>query len=95
MPQIINQLGFSTTQSRLLTIPPYFCGSVSAWLFGRFADKFEWRMPFIARPLVVVAVVLGIFLSLSRDIAGNTGPMYFAIVLAQISIYPLLPGITA
>lgn len=95
MPQIINQLGFSTTQSQLLTIPPYFCGGVSAWLVGRFADKFKWRMPFIVGPLVVVVVAMGILLGLSSDISNNVGPMYFGIVLAQIGIYPLLPGISA
>ncbi|KAI7336595.1 MFS general substrate transporter [Hortaea werneckii] len=95
MPQIISQLGFSTTQSQLLTIPPYVCGGVSAWLVGRFADKFKWRMPFIVAPLIVVAVALGILLGLSSNIAGSVGPIYFAIVLAQIGIYSLLPGITA
>lgn len=94
MPQIINQLGFSTTQSQLLTIPPYFCGGVSAWLVGRYADRFKWRMPFIVGPLIVVAAALGILVGLSDKVADNVGPMYFAIVLAQIGIYPLLPGVS-
>jgi MFS family permease len=94
MPQIINQLGFSTTQSQLLTIPPYFCGGVSAWVVGRYADRFKWRMPFIVGPLVVVATALGILMGLSSNIEGNVGPMYFGIVLAQIGIYPLLPGVS-
>lgn len=95
MPQIIKQLGFSTTQSQLLTIPPYFCGGVSAWLVGRSADKYKWRMPFIAGPLVVLAAALGILLGLSSDIKHHVAPMYFAVCLAQIGIYPLLPGIAA
>ena len=94
MPQIINQLGFTTTQSQLLTIPPYFCGGVSAWVVGRYADRFKWRMPFIVGPLVVVATALGILMGLSSNIKGNVGPMYFGIVLAQIGIYPLLPGVS-
>lgn len=94
MPQIIKQLGFSTTQSQLLTIPPYFCGGVSAWIIGRYADRFKWRMPFIVGPLIVVATALGILVGLSDKISDNVGPMYFAIMLAQIGIYPLLPGVT-
>ncbi|KAH0425020.1 major facilitator superfamily transporter [Colletotrichum camelliae] len=64
MPQIIKQLGFSTGKAQLLTIPPYFCGGISAWLTGRFSDRFSW-------------------------------PMYVSVILAQVGIYPLLPGITA
>lgn len=94
MPQIIEQLGFSTTQSQLLTIPPYFCGGVSAWIVGKYADRFKWRMPFIVGPLIIVATALGILVGLSDKIADNVGPMYFAIMLAQIGIYPLLPGVT-
>lgn len=94
MPQIIKQLGFSTTQSQLLTIPPYFCGGVSAWVVGRYADRFKWRAPFIVGPLIVVATALGILVGLSDRVADHAGPMYFAIVLAQIGIYPLLPGVT-
>lgn len=98
MPHVIDQLhvGFSTTQSQLLTIPPYFCGGVSAWVVGRYADRFKWRMPFIVGSLVVVVVAtaLGILMGLSSNIEGNVGPMYFGIVLAQIGIYPLLPGVS-
>lgn len=32
---------------------------------------------------------------IASNITGNVGPMYFAILLAQISIYLLLPGTTA
>ena len=96
LPHIIDQLGFSTSQSQLLTISPSLCGGVSAWVVGRYADRFKWRMPFIVGSLVVVVVAtaLGILMGLSSNIEGNVGPMYFGIVLAQIGIYPLLPGVS-
>ncbi|KAF6833255.1 hypothetical protein CPLU01_05606 [Colletotrichum plurivorum] len=95
MPQIIKQLGFSTEKAQLLTIPPYFCGGVSAWITGRLSDKYSWRMPFIAGPMTVLAVALAVLFRFSPDVAKNVPAMYFGVVLAQVGIYPLLPGITA
>lgn len=95
MPQIIKELGFSTTKAQLLTIPPYFCGGVSAWLTGRLADKFTWRMPFILGPLVTLATALAVLFRYSPNVADHVPVMYFGVVLAQIGIYPLLPGISA
>ncbi|CCF36649.1 hypothetical protein CH063_01541 [Colletotrichum higginsianum] len=95
MPQIIKQLGFPTATAQLLTIPPYFCGGVAAWVTGRMSDKFTWRMPFIAGPMAVLAIALGLLFHYSADVANNVPAMYVGVVLAQIGIYPLLPGITA
>ncbi|EMR69450.1 putative major facilitator superfamily transporter protein [Eutypa lata UCREL1] len=95
LPQILTELGFVTEKAQLLTIPPYFAGGMSAWLVGRYADRFAWRAPFIIVPLVLLMISFAILFSLSSNITANVGPMYFAIVLAQISIYPLLPGISA
>ncbi|KAF4503577.1 hypothetical protein FAGAP_185 [Fusarium agapanthi] len=56
MPQIIKQLGFTTAQSQLLTMPLYVCGGIAAWLSGRFSDRLSWRMPFIVGPMLVLLV---------------------------------------
>lgn len=95
MPQIIKQLGFSTANSQLLTMPPYVCGGVSAWLVGKFSDKFAWRMPFIAVPMSVLTVALAVLFTQSPKVGHNLGAMYFGVILAQIGIYPLNPGISA
>lgn len=95
MPQIIKQLGFSTANSQLLTIPPYVCGGISAWLVGRFADKFHWRMPFIVGPMSILTIALAVLFSQSPKVGHNVPAMYVGVVLAQIGIYPLLPGISA
>ncbi|BCS22289.1 uncharacterized protein APUU_30514S [Aspergillus puulaauensis] len=95
MPQIINQLGFSTAESQLLTIPPYVCGGISAWVTGRFSDRFSWRMPFIVGPLSVLVVAMAVLFKYSENVKDNVPAMYIGVVLAQIGIYPLLPGISA
>ncbi|KAJ5596531.1 MFS transporter [Penicillium hetheringtonii] len=95
MPAIIHKLGFQASKAQLLTIPPYFCGAVSSWLSGRLADRFTWRFPFIAIPMVLMLISFILLLILSANTEGYKGPMYFAVILAQIGIYPLLPGISA
>ncbi|KAJ5711277.1 MFS transporter [Penicillium malachiteum] len=95
MPTIINKMGFEAQKAQLLTIPPYFCGAVSSWLSGLLADRSTWRFPFIVVPMVVMLVSFVLLLVLSSSIDAYKGVMYFAIILAQIGIYPLLPGISA
>lgn len=95
MPQIIKSLGFTSSNAQLLTIPPYFCGGVAAWISGRLADRFRWRFPFIAGPLCLLAIALATLFALATKVQDNVGPLYFAIILAQIGTYPLLPCISA
>jgi sugar phosphate permease len=95
MPQIIKQLGFTSSTAQLLTIPPYFCGGIAAWVTGRMADRFKWRFPFIAGPLIVLTVALAVLFSLATRVKENVGALYFSIILAQIGTYPLLPCISA
>ncbi|KAG5801316.1 hypothetical protein H9Q74_011608 [Fusarium xylarioides] len=95
MPQIIKQLGFSTAQSQLLTMPPYVCGGIAAWLSGRFSDRLSWRMPFIVGPMSILLVALAVLFNYSKNVADNVPAMYVGVMLAQIGIYPLLPGISA
>ncbi|KAI0424067.1 major facilitator superfamily domain-containing protein [Xylaria sp. FL1042] len=86
LPQIIKQFGYSTATAQLLTIPPYFLGGVSAWLVGLFADRFHWRFPFIRSYLAF------------RPTSRTTSPRCTSaagVILAEIGIYPLLPGISA
>lgn len=95
MPQIIKQLGFTSSTAQLLTIPPYFCGGVAAYVTGRMADKFKWRFPFIAGPLTLLTIALAVLFSLATKVKENVGVLYFSIILAQIGTYPLLPCISA
>jgi MFS family permease len=95
MPQIIKQLGFKSSTAQLLTIPPYFCGGVAAYITGRMSDHFKWRFPFIAGPLVLLTIALAVLFSLATEIKDHVGALYFAIILAQVGTYPLLPCISA
>lgn len=95
MPTIINKLGFEAQTAQILTIPPYFCGAMSSWVSGRLADRFTWRFPFVVAPMIVMLISFVLLFVLSANIEAYKGEMYFAIILAQVGIYPLLPGISA
>lgn len=90
MPQIIAQLGFTLSKAQLLV-----CGGLSAWLVGRYSDRLAWRFPFIVGPLSVLMAALAVLFAFSPNFKNNVAIMYFGVVLAQIGIYPLLPGILA
>jgi sugar phosphate permease len=95
MPQIIKDLGFTSSNAQLLTIPPYFCGAIAAYVCGRLADRFKWRFPFIVGPLTLSTISLAVLFGLATKVKSHVGALYFAIILAQIGTYPLLPCISA
>ncbi|KAF9225071.1 MFS general substrate transporter [Gyrodon lividus] len=47
LPTLINDLGYSTTVSQLLTIPPYVIATIIIVLFAHYSDKLKLRSPFI------------------------------------------------
>ncbi|KAI9933601.1 hypothetical protein ASPWEDRAFT_114829 [Aspergillus wentii DTO 134E9] len=95
MPQILTGLGYSSSHAQLMSIPPYVAGGISAWVVGRFSDQFAWRFPFVIGPMAVLLTGLSILFGFSSSIESHAHVMYFAIVLSQIGIYPLLPGVSA
>jgi MFS family permease len=82
-------MGFSTTNAQLLSAPPYVAAAASAIIFAKFSDRFYWRMPFVAIPMVIVAVAYSILISLKGALAEKRGVAYFSVVLAVIGIYPI------
>lgn len=82
MPTIVKSMGFVSANAQLLTIPPYICGAVSAWLVAVYADKHQWRMPFIVGPQLCVITSFAILFSKAAEIQHNVGLCYFAVCLA-------------
>ena len=82
MPQIIKNMGYTSANAQLLTIPPYAVGAISAFCFSVFADRFSWRMPFIVAPQLCLVVAFSILFTKSADIKDNIALCYFAVCLA-------------
>lgn len=82
MPQIIKNMGYTSSNAQLMTIPPYACGAISAYVFSVFADKYSWRFPFLVGPQLCLIVAFSILFTKSGDIKNNIGLCYFALCLA-------------
>lgn len=82
MPQIIKNMGYTSSMAQLMTIPPYACGAISAYAFSVFADKYSWRFPFLVGPQLSLIVAFSILFAKSGDIKNNIGLCYFAVCLA-------------
>lgn len=92
MPRIIQTMGFTSSNTQLLTIGPYCAGAVSAYLSAIFADRFTWRMPFIVGAQLIVVCAYAILYALADDIQDNIPACFTAVVLACIGLYPINPG---
>ncbi|RSL92677.1 hypothetical protein CEP52_013680 [Fusarium oligoseptatum] len=95
MPQIMKNMGYTSANAQLLTIPPYVLGAISAYVSARFADRYRWRMPFIVGPQFLVLIGFAITCAYSQDIKNRIGENYFAVSLACIGLYPIIPGANA
>lgn len=82
MLSIIKNMGFTSANAQLLTIPPYACGAISAYILSIFAGRSAWRMPFILGPQCCVIVAYSTLFTKAADIHDNIALCYFGVCLA-------------
>ena len=70
MPQILKNMGFTSTKAQLMTAPPYACGAISALLSSLLADKFTWRMPFIVSSQLLLIIAFSILFALVASVVA-------------------------
>lgn len=95
MPQIIKNMGFTSSKAQLLTAPPYTMGAISALCSALLADRFVWRMPFIVGAQTLLIIAYTILFVKAEHIADNVPLCYFAVFVACAGVYPILPGCNA
>lgn len=88
LPQIMVNMGFSSTNAQLLSAPPYVAGAISAVVVAKFADRFRWRLPFIVGPLLSLMVAYAVLFSYSANISSHVALCYTFVHWAMISVYP-------
>ncbi|KAG9769112.1 putative transporter [Exophiala dermatitidis] len=89
LPTITKAMGFTSTVAQLTSAPPYVVAALSAILFARLSDRYYWRMPFVAIPMLIVTVGYAIVISLHGELEKQKGVAYFAVVVAVAGIYPI------
>lgn len=95
MPAVIKGMGYTSAKAQLLTIPPYAIGTISAFVSSWIADRYKWRMPFIAFGQTVLIVSFAILYSFGYAPTRYIAQVYFALMLACVGFYPILPGTNA
>jgi MFS family permease len=95
MPQIIRNMGFTSTNAQLLTAPPYLLGAINAVLVSAFADRFSLRSPFILGPQSLVIVAYSVLFVKAADIADNIPLCYAMVTIACMGIYPIIPVVNS
>lgn len=92
LPQIMVNMGFSSTQAQLLSAPPYVAGAISAVVSSLFADRVTRRLPFIVGPQLSLMTAYAVLFSFSADIATHVALCFTFVHVATISVYPIIPG---
>jgi len=92
LPTIIKNMGFSSSNAQLLSIPPYVAGAISSVGFSILSDKMRRRSYFLMIPQVIVVISYCIITPLSPRIKDYIGACFFAVILSNIGVYPINPG---
>ncbi|CAH0025582.1 unnamed protein product, partial [Clonostachys rhizophaga] len=90
LPTIIRDLGYTSSQAQLLTIPIYVTAAVIAVASAYFSDKMKKRSPFLMFHLS--CIILGFITVISATGRGVPGVVYFGIFVAVSGIYPAIPS---
>ncbi|KAL2213232.1 MFS general substrate transporter [Sarocladium strictum] len=92
LPQIIKNMGYSSSNAQLLSIPPYVAGAISSVCFNMLGDKMRRRSYFLMIPQALVVISYCIITPLSPHIKDYIGACFFAVILSNIGVYPINPG---
>ncbi|KXG46962.1 Major facilitator superfamily domain, general substrate transporter [Penicillium griseofulvum] len=87
---ILMGMGFSNTQSQLLSAPPYIMAALFTYLGGWFTDKYQIRGPVIAIHQLLTAVGM-----LITAYGGASGARYFGIFMGVGFLQFCIPGVLA
>ncbi|KIJ12921.1 Anion:Cation symporter family protein [Paxillus involutus ATCC 200175] len=87
LPTIINNFGYSTSLTQLLTVPPYALATVTILASAHFSDKVKLRSPFIFAGQSTA--LLGYIINISD---APYGVKYFGTYLCVIGSYSSITG---
>lgn len=85
-------MGFQGTNAQLMTVPPYIAGAIAAIIFSSISDRYNWRFPFVATPLLLIITGYAIIIGLKGRLEEHVGPGFFALIVACMGIYPTYPA---
>lgn len=92
MPSITKNMGFTSSQAQLMTVPPYVAGAIAAITMSKISDRYQRRFPFIFGQMLVVGIGFAVLLPLAPHIKHQIAACYIAVILICIGQYPTNPA---
>lgn len=83
LPSIIRDLGYSSAQAQLLTVPPYAIAFITTMSMAVLSERYKRRAPFIIGSSSFAIIGYILLLADSRP-----GPSYTGTIFAAAGIYP-------
>ncbi|KAF1997586.1 MFS nicotinic acid transporter-like protein Tna1 [Amniculicola lignicola CBS 123094] len=87
LPTIIKDMGYTSAQSQLLTIPPYACATIFTVFWAVASEKYKLRAPFIITTSSL-AIIGYIILLTNESPSKRPGVSYVGTFFAALGIYP-------
>lgn len=87
---ILVGMGFSSTESQLLSAPPYVLAAALTYFGGWITDKYQIRGPVIAVHQLLTAVGM-----LVTAYGGAMGARYFGIFMGELTLFLIINGYTS
>ncbi|KAJ0418922.1 major facilitator superfamily domain-containing protein [Aspergillus carlsbadensis] len=91
LPSIIRDLGYSSSEAQLLTVPIYVTAAIFAVVSAWLSDRAKKRSPFLI--FHCACIIIGFAIVIASTGRGVPGVVYFGIFLAVSGIYPGIPSI--
>lgn len=86
LPTIIKELGYTSTNAQLLSVPPYVAGCIATLAAGYYSDKLYRRGWFIFGHAWLG--IIGYTMTIS---SGKPGLSYAGTIVAALGVFPTIP----
>ncbi|RWA07245.1 hypothetical protein EKO27_g7866 [Xylaria grammica] len=94
LPRILKNMGYTSANSQLLSIPPYIAGTISAYIACRYSDRLSCRMPFILGAQLFVTTGFALLVRFGGHL-DRIAESYVAVFIACLGFYPITPNVAA
>ncbi|KAG2731368.1 hypothetical protein G9P44_005784 [Scheffersomyces stipitis] len=89
LPTIIKQMGYTSAQAQLMSVPPYIVACIATIVVAKFSDKYKVRSPFLMTAHVFM--MLGYLMAVNTDVKEKPGVVYAGIFVTVISAFCAFP----
>ncbi|KAF2100891.1 putative MFS nicotinic acid transporter Tna1 [Rhizodiscina lignyota] len=93
VPVVINELGYSSANAQLLTIPIYVAAVIGTITAAYLSDKYHTRSPFIIGPQLFGAIGFVVVMAIPKG--KYPGAVYGSLFIIAIGLYTTITGVVS